>query len=238
MSGIYSNKYYWGKLKAHLSTLSYGKCWYTEVHDIGSHYHVDHFRPKNKTLKLKRNCNIKTANSNESYWWLAFNWENYRYSASIPNTSKNSYFPLKNGTQPAKTKDNINLEWPGLLDPTEEDDVLLITFTSDGQVCPVCSNDENWDAIRVKLSIRVYDLNNISLVDARKVIQNDCKRRIENILETQRNYFINNDPTYRIILTKQISELHALSKLDAELSAVARNYIRSYPEDFIKNIAS
>ena len=49
---------YWGKLKDHYIELSYGKCWYTEAKEISSHFHMDHFRPKNKPVELKRNCKI------------------------------------------------------------------------------------------------------------------------------------------------------------------------------------
>lgn len=89
---IEQNKSYWGKLKDHLASLSYGKCWYTEAHDIASVYHVDHFRPKNETKKLKKDCRIETDNNDEAYWWLAFAWENYRLSGNIPNTSKMHIF--------------------------------------------------------------------------------------------------------------------------------------------------
>lgn len=232
------NSAFWGKLKDFLGKLSDGKCWYTEAKDVASIYHVDHFRPKKSTLPLKRNCDIKTSYNEESYWWLAFVWENYRYSASIPNTSKNAYFPLKEGTVAVKYQSNIIDEWPGLIDPTERDDVILIAFDNDGQVHPACSDDSCWDATRVKLSVRVYDLNHVTLVDARKEIQNKCRRKIEEILETQKNYATHGDPTYRKVLKDRMTELREYFSPQAEMSAVARNYIRSHSEEFIRNIAS
>ncbi|MFV0241055.1 MAG: hypothetical protein ACK5H4_13575 [Lacrimispora sphenoides] len=229
---------YWGKLKAHLKKLSDGKCWYSEAHDVASEYHVDHFRPKNQTKGLKRDCDILTISNAEPYWWLAFDWENYRLSGSIPNTSKNAYFPLRIATVIAKCKNEIRDEVPGLLDPTDEDDVLWITFGEDGQVYPACDNDDSWEAQRVKLSARVYNLNCPSLVDARKEVQNTCKRIIEDIKNMQADVKNNNNPIVRAQLKAKVKELRDKTKPKSELSAVATSYILSQPETYIRKIAS
>ena len=84
------NARYWSKLQGHLRELSNGKCWYTEAKDIASHYHVDHFRPKNETKKLVKNCTIKSTNNDEPYWWLAFDWENYKLSTSLSSIKMSS----------------------------------------------------------------------------------------------------------------------------------------------------
>lgn len=228
---------FWGKLKPYYSELSHGKCWYTEAKDISSAYHMDHFRPKKKTIALTRDCNIPTTNNNEAYWWLAFDWTNYRFAASVPNSSKNSYFPLKLGTGAAKNKEEVDDEWKGLLDPTDEYDVSLIAYGTDGKVYPACADMNSWDALRVMLSVRVYNLNYISLIDARKEIQQVCKAKIEFIKKAQRDYAETRSTTYRDLLKKYVSELRAMTKPTSELSAVARNYIRNDPEEFIRNIA-
>ena len=51
---------------------------------------------------------------------------------------------------------DLNQEWCGLLDPTDEYDVSLIAFGIDGKVYPACTDADCWDAIRVHLSIRVF----------------------------------------------------------------------------------
>lgn len=228
---------YWGKLKPYYSALSHGKCWYTEAKDIASAYHMDHFRPKKETKPLTRECTISTTNSNEAYWWLAFDWTNYRFVASIPNSSKNSYFPLKPETCAAKTKEELEDEWKGLLDPTDAYDVSLIAYGTDGKVYPACADVNSWDALRVMLSVRVYNLNYISLVDARKEVQQACKAKIEFIKKAQRDYAETRSTIYRDMLKKHVSELREMAKPTSELSAVARNYIRNDPEEFIRNIA-
>ncbi len=233
---------YWRKLKEHYIKLSYGKCWYTEAKEVASNYHMDHFRPKKQPKELKReikeNCEIETVTSAEAYWWLAFDWKNYRLAASIPNTSKGVYFPLKTGTSAIKEGEDTSLEWCGLLDPTDVHDVSLIAFGIDGKVYPSCLDMNSWDAKRVALSVRVFNLDHITLVDARKEIQQTCKTKIEMIKNAQREYAQTNSPGYRKLLKEYIMDLRDMTKPTAELSAVARNYIRNDPEEFIRNIAS
>lgn len=228
---------YWGKLKAYYMNLSHGKCWYTEAKDIASAYHMDHFRPKKETIALTRDCTIPTINNDEAYWWLAFDWTNYRFAASIPNSSKNAYFPLKPGTCAAKSKDELDDEWKGLLDPTDEYDVSFIAYGTDGNVYPACADVNSWDALRVMLSVRVYNLNSISLVDARKEVQQTCKAKIEFIKKAQRDYAETGSKIYRDMLKNYVSELREMTKPTSELSSVARNYIRNDAEEFIRNIA-
>ena len=230
---------YWGKLKDHYSNISNGKCWYTEAKDSASIYHMDHFRPKKRVIALdpREVSGIRTTNSNEAYWWLAFDWKNYRFAASIPNTSKGSYFPLKYGTDAAKQGADSSKEWCGLLDPADEYDVSLIAFGIDGKVYPACVDADCWDSIRVLLSIRVYNLDCVSLVDARKEIQQTCKAKIELIKNAQKEYAETHSTVYRDMLKKYIKELKDMTKPTAEFSAVARNYIRNDAEEFIRNIA-
>lgn len=64
------------------------KCWYTESQDSVSSLHVDHFRPKIRVLDLY-------GNACEGYWWLAFNWNNYRISDQLFNVKNGSCFPLQ-----------------------------------------------------------------------------------------------------------------------------------------------
>ena len=40
------NQRHWGSIKETLMRWSFQKCWYSELRDSGSDYHVDHYRPK------------------------------------------------------------------------------------------------------------------------------------------------------------------------------------------------
>lgn len=230
---------YWGKLKDYYTELSYGKCWYTEAKEVASSYHMDHFRPKKAVKHLTKDAPpFETTNKDGAYWWLAFDWKNYRLSASIPNTSKNAYFPLKQGTQVAADEEDVSNEWIGLLDPTDQDDVDLLTFGDDGKACAACSDDDSWEAQRVQLSVRVYNLNDVRLVDARVEVRNKCKELINTIKKKQCRYAKYNENEDREEFKKYINQLREMMKPEAELSAVVRDCVLSDSETYIRKIAS
>src|SRR5262245_23831897 len=69
---IDENQTVWKDLKEALRTLSYEKCWYCESIDPRADNAVDHYRPKG---------NVRGAiPPHTGYWWLAFEWTNYRFS--------------------------------------------------------------------------------------------------------------------------------------------------------------
>lgn len=63
--------------------------------------------------------------------------------------------------------------------------LALIGFGDDGKVCPTCP-DDTWDADRVRLSVRVYNLDNVTLTDARIEVQQTCKITGKRITKTCR----------------------------------------------------
>ena len=227
---------YWGKLKKHLSSLSFDKCWYTEARDIASIKHVDHFRPKNRVYRLTNDRPCETDCNLDAYWWLAFSFENYRLSCSIPNTTKTCYFPLRLGSPVANTPNELRNEQVGLLDPTVREDVLWLTFQEDGKVYPACDDDTCWEAKRVYLSKRVYNLDAQSLVDARIEIQIKCKLKITRIINLWSDKENNNNPLVQEHIKSLFNELREMIDPKAELSAVAKCYILNYPKQFIKQI--
>lgn len=113
----------WRRFARYLGKMSYGKCWYSESKDAHTFQDVDHFRPK---LCAKRTDEIE----DEGYPWLAFDWDNFRYSsqrANRPSTDedtdetvgKGSWFPLLSHGKKAVWDDRCTKdERPVLLDPT------------------------------------------------------------------------------------------------------------------------
>jgi hypothetical protein len=105
------------------------KCWYTEAQEVVSAVHVDHYRPKGRVTDIEK------KNERDGYWWLAFQWTNYRICGQLINTKKSDVFPL-NSAACATCDDpsSIRLEAPALIDPTT-DDARLVSYEMDEDGC-------------------------------------------------------------------------------------------------------
>lgn len=165
---IQSHKKHWRHkdLLGFLSKLSNGKCWYTEAQLIAEYPHLEHFRPKSCAR------NEGSEKCHDGYWWLAFDIENYRLSKPLPNTRKGTYFPLKERGQAVNSPGvAITREIPMFLDPTDPEDVELISFNSLGvpEPCPEPIVDlDDWDHRRIEFSIKRYALDDAGLCLERK----------------------------------------------------------------------
>ena len=116
---IKKNVKIWRSFKKHLAKMSYGKCWYSESNDPQSFFDVDHFRPKSEAKRSE-------AEKDDGYPWLAFSWENFRYSAGRSNrlstdedldetVGKGSWFPLNAGSPIAHWDDRCtDAVWIGV----------------------------------------------------------------------------------------------------------------------------
>lgn len=196
-----------------LSDVMDGKCWYSEAKDLMSDRDVDHFRPKKKA-KNKDNA------ERDGYWFLAYDWENYRFSSIYSNRlrkdkhtsediafGKGIYFPLKNGTNAATTKRKLADERPYLIDPTIKVDAALVSFNSFGKVIPSVPKSFTWEVERVNASVEYYHLNHSPLKNARKTKWQTCQRNIDKITElcSIADRTLNDDSTIDL-LKKQLVE--------------------------------
>jgi len=176
----------WRAFGKYLSAMSHHKCWYSESKDPQSFFDVDHFRPKSKAIR-------SDESNDEGYPWLAFSWENFRYSAGRSNrqnkdenteetVGKGCHFPLLAESQIATWENRwIHLEQPLLLDPTIREDVGLITVNSEsGRIEPSIACRGPVKREKVTRSIEIYGLNLPRLMDARKEIL----RRIDSAYQT------------------------------------------------------
>jgi len=159
------------------------KCWYCEAEDIRSDTPVDHFRPKNK---VEEEC------SHDGYWWLAFDWDNYRCACEFCNSRRNfdetqggkaCRFPLYNPERRAFTpNDEAELleECPSFLDPFEPDDDKLLWFDSDGMPTPKPeANDAQ--TLKVNNSIEIFHLNETRIARARNKVRIDVEKQVSKI---------------------------------------------------------
>ena len=227
---IINNNPIWKDLFIPLNNLSKGKCWYSEALDVMSDRDIDQFTPKNES---KNTDGIARADE-EGYWWLAYDYENYRFSSQYSNQlrkdkfdkaketrGKWAFFPLFEGSIVAKNKPRCNDEEIMLLDPCDENDPPLLTFDSKGKAIPNASALlEPRDRIRVDTSIKIYHLDHKPLEELRERLWDFCQRMINEIRSiTSDPEGVSNFGRNRIKFLKD--EIKKLTSRDEELSAVA-----------------
>ncbi len=161
----------WTDLKPYLKEV-YGKvCWYSETDLSGEYGDVDHFRPKSVSVDMQKKVILP-----EGYWWLAYNYGNYRLSCTVSNrpsgahVGKRDYFPLKEPKNALTPGDDVAKEEPVLLDPCCLYDTTLMGYSADGDPIPL--SDNSWEVTRVDFSITAYNLREFS--NARKMIHGNC----------------------------------------------------------------
>lgn len=167
---INANQKIWKDLKEKLKALSHDKCWYCESVDARSDNAVDHFRPKGNVRD--------SAPPHLGYWWLAFDWKNYRFSCTFCNSLRNSattsggkhdYFPLWDETKRARSEtDSLDDEIPLLIDPANAYGFEMIAFADDGSVGPAYSEREHKLKHHVGLAtVKHYHLSQPTLTERR-----------------------------------------------------------------------
>lgn len=227
---IDANAAFWGELKGWLEEFSHGKCWFSEALDTCSHWQVEHFRPK-------KEAKDPGASNREGYWWLAFDYLNYRLCGGVVNAKKGSYFPLRPQTGAATCpEDNCDDESPLLIDPTVLSDVRLLTFAEGGKVVPTVQDDV-WDRERALRSIERYKLNeHPALSRAREQVWNDCRKDAETIVALIAEQNIRFSPSRKQEIKNIMERLKKRTKPDKPFSSVARAFLFQYPADWAQGL--
>jgi uncharacterized protein (TIGR02646 family) len=213
----------WKDLAHYLANLRNDKCWYSESRNSGSDKDVEHFRPKNS---------VAEDPTHEGYWWLAFDWRNYRYSCQWCNqrrvdklneTSGGKWdcFPISVTSFRAREEgDNHDDEEIDLLDPTVPRDCKLLTFRPDGHSIPSQQpGTREW--VRADASIQLYHLDHKDFVTDRKFLARKIQRHVQ-YMEMLRPKIT--DLAMRKFYTEQEKELLRLFDRDSEYSAAALAY--------------
>jgi uncharacterized protein (TIGR02646 family) len=163
----------WNLLKKWLASMSAEKCWYCESHSIRSPFDVDHFRPK-----LAITVDGTPLAGHSGYYWLAYEWWNFRLSCQRCNRpekdesdnlhGKANEFPiLDEATRCTTPAGVLNSESPRFLDPCVEGDCSLLAHSIDGEVKPVASNG-TWDNLRARYTIDRFGLNNWNTPESKR----------------------------------------------------------------------
>ncbi|MDP4162342.1 MAG: hypothetical protein Q8898_04480 [Bacillota bacterium] len=245
---INENSDIWKEIKDDLLQLSKGKCWYTEAKELVSHYHVDHFRPKNNVKKYENGQN-ETINIDDGYWWLAFDWKNYRIAGATSNSAnldeegicrgKQDYFPIRKDSYCANTPDcDLSKEmYYALLDPTVKNDLIYLAFDETGMPFSTALKG-TWEYERVQITIFLLHLDSPQLVDERKKIWNKCKMLTNEVAHIMSS---RGEVSHEIIeqsLTDKLNELRNLASFESQLSSTAICYLLNSEYDWAKRIAS
>lgn len=218
---IDKKKAVWGELKDWLLSLSHQKCWFSEAKDCFNHWEVEHYRPKTSAKD-------EDGTQHEGYWWLAFDWRNYRVCGNVPNRKKGTFFPLRTGCPRCDLDGDHRLEDPMLLDPTNVHDTTLLTFSIEGRAVPDSTVTDEWEKLRVLYSVERYSLDFPNLMDKRKVVWAECSARIQEYREELARYHQDRTNQFaRSCLLKAAEKIREMLQADQELSAVARACVRS-----------
>jgi len=207
---------HWGKLKDWLKVLSYGKCWFSEVRDLYSHYDVEHFRPKAHSKAID-------GVERDAYWWLAFDYTNYRLCGNVGNRKKGNWFPLREGSLVSDCQTQAEeSEEPYILDPTDADDVSLISFDDEGKAIPSPGVSE-WEEKRVNETIKRLKLNEHNdLAEERRKIWLKVTTEIDEYLKHKARCVNGGNPVAREKVRTHCVNIRNMTLGSAELSSVAR----------------
>lgn len=207
---------HWGALKPWLLALSGGKCWFSEVRELYSHYDVEHFRPKKEAKALD-------GGQRDGYWWLAFDYMNFRVCGNVGNRKKGGWFPLKQGSPCSSyAGPDRDLESPYLLDPIKDADVALLAFDEEGKAVPA-PGTSRWERERVSETVKRLKLNeHVPLAEARRKLWQKVDRLISDYATARASSADGDNPVARDRLDRACRDLRHLTRHTEELSAVAR----------------
>ncbi len=225
---IDSNEALWTELKDFLLSISHEKCWYSEARDSYNHLHVDHFRPKKVAIGLDKK-------DKGGYWWLAFQWTNYRVCGGTGNVRKKDKFAVRSNksNEPGTPIDDEIIYF---LDPTEEEDILKITFNSNGEITPITTT--GWDYERATYTIVSLNLNFKKLKEARQALWVKCSGLLNEaqVLMTENNSSPSAKRSGQI--KEKLKQLKELVDKRSPFSATAKACLRSAGVDWALSIAA
>ena len=158
-----NNRYKVGSVQKRLNKIYHLKCAYCEQKLLDAPKHIEHYRPK------------------DTYYWLAYSWDNLLLCCGACNSAKGKRFAIKNSVVTYSNEAFCDIhgfgnnydfvEEPKIINPEKEDVLDLIFFDSKAEIY---SDDE-----RVNHTIKnARNLNRGELVQLRKQIVTDSINRM------------------------------------------------------------
>lgn len=214
------------------------KCWYCETKDLRFDYHVDHFRPKGRVKN-------KGSAKEPGYWWLAFDYTNFRLSCGYCNTphkgddgqtrGKWDQFPLKKGSARALGPEPdyyLDEDVPLLLDPTKRSDPGLLSFDDEGLARPLY--DDGFANLKARTSIDILNLNEVRIVEARRQLSLRCKQLVEDGNREFIRFNHSGSPIAGKAFTRICESISELVVPSSEFSAMARYCFQSTGQPWVQ----
>jgi uncharacterized protein (TIGR02646 family) len=226
---ISENAAIWSRAGQRIRAVMHDKCWYCEVRDIRADMPVDHFRPKNRVAEEK--------GKHPGYWWLAFDWKNYRFSCTFCNSrrvsvgssgGKQDHFPLVDPVHRARSPAaNLEEEKPLLLDPCKPDDPPLLWFSDNGEVVARFKQADQPEAnLRAAASIKLYHLNHPNAVNERKTLSIKIRNSVQRIVKLEG--ITNISEAVKDEIRELEKEIIRLVRPRARFCTAARCYLLAY----------
>jgi len=228
---IEANQPCWTALRIAFEQASGGKCWYTECQSPGADNDIDHFRPKGGVHEAKRH---------PGYYWLAFDWHNLRLSCQRANRpriapgakvagGKATHFPLlSTGVRAQAPGDDLGLEHPALLDPTDPADPVLLTFLPNGEVDLSPEYRGNLVAeAKIAASRLGLHLNWPKFVDGRMTLYNVIERLVERGKREAPTDYLGMPQASRAF-KDVIGDIRRLMNPKAQYAAAAKVYVETF----------
>ena len=215
---VFSHRKLWRdpRLLNWLTDIHHHKCWYSEAKESVSSYHVDHFRPKGRASQMD---GVERA----GYWWLTFDWTNYRLAGQLLNVKKRDRFPVQiPGVAQMTLPQSLFAEGPLLIDPLKNE-AWFVSFEriDDGECIATASpglDDPNEN--RVALTIEVLGLNRLRLLNKNRAgVWDRALERIREYQDAGNNALIHTQEALRFVAARGLAQL---CKEDQEFSSVAK----------------
>lgn len=199
-----------------LTEIHHRKCWYSEAKESVSSYHVDHFRPKGRAAQMDKS-------QRPGYWWLTFDWKNYRLAGQLLNVKKRDLFPVQlPGVAQHNTPLALDIEGHLLLDPLRDEAWFVSFDRNDNDECVAgpCPGLDAPDLERVNVTIEVLGLNRLdALKKNRADVWDKCLARIQDYKNAANEHVMHTRAALRLVVVKELADMCSEK---AEFSSVAK----------------
>lgn len=194
---------------------------------------IEHYRPKGAIMEGKKNAK-------PGYYWLAADWKNLlpacpncnrrqyhtMHDASRKLTGKGNHFPIANPDMRAKKSGEERNEKRLLIHPCEDDPRKHIEFNDEG-LAVAKKNRRGIESIIGATSIEVYALQRMDLLNERKKLLKQIKRRVNKIKQLEQKCKKNpQDGFLQRLLDEELDELADFLKSDQPYISMVKDYIK------------